>query len=61
MGDYGCLWNAPNAVMRPPKGRNSARTATRLSALPVPLAGTFKTTAGNVTNVAWTLRSTQRC
>jgi hypothetical protein len=59
--DYGYLCNAPNAVMRIPKGRYSARAATRLSALLVPLAGTFKTTAGNASNVAWTLRNTQRC
>jgi hypothetical protein len=41
------------------KGRYSARAATRLFALPVLPAGTFKTTAGNATNVAWTLRNMQ--
>ena len=61
IAEYALLCNAPNALMKIPKGRYSARAATRLSALPVPLAGTFKTTAGNATNVAWTLRNTQRC
>jgi len=38
--------------MKIPKARYSARAATRLSALPVPLAGTFKTTAASASNVA---------
>jgi len=40
--------------MRIPKEHYSARTATRLFALPVLPAGMFKTTAGNASNVEWT-------
>jgi len=52
LADYGYLCDAPSAVMKIPKGRYSARAATRHSTLPVPLAGTFKTTGANATNVA---------